>query len=226
MALVKCAECGKEVSTLAAACPSCGAPPVVSAPRPTGLAAPPIPRRRHSDSDAKTPPRSGYGPAVRMLAFGGLVVTAILVENSNSSSVAPANQTSAASVPSSPPVQAAHQSTPRPSTQEELCESDWGKCADNEQLVGHYKGWTRVRAACQVEANALAKYGTPDWGGWLKPTFGTFLTGTDYVTRGVAVAIEGDAQFQNGFGAMVHSQVTCTYDLRANRVVDIEITPR
>ena len=27
MALVKCAECGKQVSTLAAACPSCGAPP-------------------------------------------------------------------------------------------------------------------------------------------------------------------------------------------------------
>jgi len=31
MALIKCRECGKEISTEAAACPSCGAPPAVTA---------------------------------------------------------------------------------------------------------------------------------------------------------------------------------------------------
>jgi len=41
-----------------------------------------------------------------------------------------------------------------------------------------------------------------------------------------AVAIEPDAQFQNGFGAMAHSRVTCTYDLRAGKVIDVAITRR
>ncbi len=40
MALVKCAECGKEVSTLAAACPACGAPAPGSAGGPAAAAAP------------------------------------------------------------------------------------------------------------------------------------------------------------------------------------------
>src|SRR2546430_2046437 len=38
MALIRCYECGKEISSLAAACPSCGAPvgsPIISPPLPT-----------------------------------------------------------------------------------------------------------------------------------------------------------------------------------------------
>jgi hypothetical protein len=77
-----------------------------------------------------------------------------------------------------------------------------------------------------MEANARAKYGNPDWGSWLKPDFATFLEGTDYVTSGTAVAIERDVQFQNGFGAMVHTEVRCIYDLRNKRVVRVDISER
>ncbi len=45
MTLIACSECGKQVSTLAAFCPSCGAPPrgsAVPAPRPPGGAAAPL----------------------------------------------------------------------------------------------------------------------------------------------------------------------------------------
>jgi len=42
----------------------------------------------------------------------------------------------------------------------------------------------------------------------------------------VAILIDTDAQFQNGFGAMAHSRVDCTFDPRTKRVTDIKVTPR
>ena len=49
---------------------------------------------------------------------------------------------------------------------------------------------------------------------WIAPA----LTSPDLVL------VERDAQFQNGFGAMVHSRVECTYDLAGKKVIDIKIT--
>lgn len=37
--------------------------------------------------------------------------------------------------------------------------------------------------------------------------------------------LQNEAQFSNGFGAMVHSRVVCTYNLRAKRVLNVSITP-
>lgn len=89
--------------------------------------------------------------------------------------------------------------------------------------MNHYSGWTKVQVSCKEQANSQASYGTPEWP-WIP--FGSFLDGTDYVTSGTAVAIERDAQFQNGFGAMVHSRVTCLYDLAADKVMSVTISPR
>jgi hypothetical protein len=107
--------------------------------------------------------------------------------------------------------------------QNDSCRSDWTKCVDNEQLVNQYSDWSLVQVRCKRAANDRAKYGSPDWP-WLP--FGSFYKGNNYVTSGVAVAIEPDAQFSNGFGAKVHSRVTCTYDLRTKRVSNVDISPR
>jgi hypothetical protein len=69
-----------------------------------------------------------------------------------------------------------------------------------------------------------AQYGDPKFP-WLFP-FSTFYKGDQYLKTGIAILIEKDAQYQNGFGAMVHSEVKCTYDLRAKQVLNIEISPR
>lgn len=106
------------------------------------------------------------------------------------------------------------------------CGADWSKCTDNTDVVENYGKWVDVKVDCKITATNMAKYGKPDWGGWLYPNFGTYLKGNNYVTTGRAVAIEPDAQFQNGFGAMVHSEVVCTYDLRAGKVIDVAIRPR
>ena len=106
------------------------------------------------------------------------------------------------------------------------CRSDWAKCANNAEIVNDYSKWTHVQADCKTAANGQARYGKPDWGSWSRPTFGTYVVGNSYVTSGIAVAVDPDVQFQNGFGAMVHSRVTCTYDLRSERVIGVDISPR
>jgi hypothetical protein len=106
---------------------------------------------------------------------------------------------------------------------ENACRKDWAKCADNGEIVNKYSGWTMVQVRCQMAATEQAKYGDPEWP-WL--AFGSYLRGTDYVKTGLAVAIEKDAKFQNGFGAKVHSQVMCKYDLRSQNVISVSIVPR
>jgi hypothetical protein len=101
------------------------------------------------------------------------------------------------------------------------CQSDWSKCTDNADVVNHYSDWISVQAACKIAATHQAKYGSPTWP-W--GSFGSFFEGNSYVTSGIAVAVEPDAQFSNGFGAMVHSKVICTYDLRAKKVISASIS--
>ena len=88
--------------------------------------------------------------------------------------------------------------------------------------MNNYSGWSKVEVACKWAANKQAKYGEPKWP-WVF-YFSHYHPGTNYVSSGVVVAIEPEAQFQNGYGAMVHSRVVCTYDLRAQRVTDVVIS--
>ena len=69
-------------------------------------------------------------------------------------------------------------------------------------------------------AKKLAKYGSPSF-----PFiyFTRFHRGSDYVRTGLATLIEPEAEFQNGYGAMVHSVVTCKYDLNSQQVVDVSV---
>src|SRR6185503_4734185 len=100
------------------------------------------------------------------------------------------------------------------------CKSDWRRCSDNADLVNNYNGVISAQVACRIEADSRARYGTPEWP--FLP-FGTFTTGDQYVKTGKAIFIEQDANFQNGFGAMVRSRVTCSYDLNGKKVVDVII---
>jgi hypothetical protein len=104
----------------------------------------------------------------------------------------------------------------------ELCDLDWTKCADNAEIVRSYKGWLDVQVACRVAAIEAAKHGgTPTWP--LVP-FQGFSAGKAYVESGVVVAIEPEAKFPNATGAMIRSRVTCTYDLRTKRVVNVVLS--
>lgn len=100
------------------------------------------------------------------------------------------------------------------------CKSDWRQCLDNADLINNFGEITRGEVSCLYAAKKLAKYGTPSF-----PflSFSNFRSGNDYVRTGLAVLIEPNAEFQNGFGAVAHTKVTCTYDLASQTVTDIGI---
>jgi hypothetical protein len=104
------------------------------------------------------------------------------------------------------------------------CRSDWSRCTDNADLVNNYSQIDHAQFDCKREAAQRAKYGDPKFLSLYY--FSTFYKGDQYPKTGKATLVEKDAQFQNAFGAMVHSEVTCIYDLRAKQVLSVEISPR
>jgi hypothetical protein len=108
-------------------------------------------------------------------------------------------------------------------SQEPICRNDWHKCTSNTDLANNYNGMSLARFDCEYDAKNLAKYGDPKF-----PTssFGTFLTGNSFLSTKRITLIEQDAQFQNGFGAMMHVEITCIYDLEAKKVVDVKLSQR
>lgn len=100
------------------------------------------------------------------------------------------------------------------------CEKKWEKCKDNADLVNNYDGYSKIRSQCRSAIDKLAKYGEPDWGGWLSLPFGTFYTGNSYLTSGIVHVVDAQVKMQNGFGAMVKSEAHCTYDLKKGAVID------
>lgn len=103
------------------------------------------------------------------------------------------------------------------------CKTDWALCTDNADLENNYIVDSSAPFDCEQQATQQAKYGDPKFP-WAYP-FSTYLKGDQYPKTGIAILIEKAAQYQNGFGAMVHSEVTCMYDLRAKRVLSINIAP-
>jgi len=100
------------------------------------------------------------------------------------------------------------------------CESDWSKCADNKELINNYDGMSGAKAGCQIAAEKLAKYGDPEWD-WSK--FGKYYNGKEYVNTGKITIVDNRVKFQNGFGAMKKSTVECRYDLKLEKVLNVDI---
>ena len=203
MALIKCSECQKEISDKAGVCPSCGAPVIKS----------------------KGNSRISFG-AFLAIIFGIVLLIGSLVNNKTTqqnltATTAPPNLPQSAAL--SPNAQTTLPSSAAPTVPS--CEDDWHLCADNAQIADNYTGWIAAENACERAADKMAKYGTPKWpNSWL-PNFGYFRTGSDFPKTGKAILIERDAQFQNIFGVMVHSTVTCTYNLATKEVSNVDIVP-
>jgi uncharacterized protein YgiM (DUF1202 family) len=102
MALIRCYDCGKEISSLATACPSCGAPP-----RPT-IVPPPLPTQ---SSRAK---QLSWGTIALLTGVVLVLVIRGVTHQANSLSVAtsPTPATREATTTSSTPVETASQSSP------------------------------------------------------------------------------------------------------------------
>jgi zinc ribbon protein len=96
------------------------------------------------------------------------------------------------------------------------CVSDYKKCTDNKDVVEHHQSRTGISMTieCKAAAEQAAKYGTPELPFF---AFGMYRSGRSYIDSGIAVLVENDAQFKNGFGASEHVIATCFYDLAQNQ---------
>ena len=104
MALIRCYECGREISSLATACPSCGAPPQSAIP-------PPLPTEARPASRAK---QLSWGTIALLTGVVLVLVIRGVTHQPNSLSVAtsPTPATAEANTTSSLPVEATSQSSP------------------------------------------------------------------------------------------------------------------
>jgi hypothetical protein len=195
MPLIKCPERRKNVSDKAAACPYCGHPIAGYGDYdPTAAErAQRLLRSEPTNDDGQTQKNSSGCSGLLILVLIGIVALIVIGSYQDGG----------------------NKITP-------TCKSDWHLCSDNADLINNYAEITRGQAYCKIEAEKLAKYGTPKFP-WL--AFSTFSRGSDYVKTGIVILLEKDAQFQNGFGAMVHSTVTCRYNLNLKEVLDASVTP-
>ena len=105
---------------------------------------------------------------------------------------------------------------PESKATEAPCVSDWTKCTDNMDVANHYKDMRRLRQDCKWEVNKKVKYGEAKWP-W-GYAFGSLYVGDSALKTGIITLVEPDVQLQNQFGAMVHSEVDCTYNLKENKI--------
>src|SRR6059058_4012653 len=104
MALIRCYECGKEISSLATACPSCGAPPQST------IVPPPLPTQARPASRAK---QLSWG-TIALLTGVVLVLVIRGVTHQPNTPSSPTPATAESATRSSPPIETASQSSPSP----------------------------------------------------------------------------------------------------------------
>jgi len=98
------------------------------------------------------------------------------------------------------------------------CRDNYTVCASQDQLVENYKRMNEARSDCRREAQKLARYGDAQL-----PSlpFLSYLTTESSIDTGKISLVENEARYQNGFGAMQHTIVTCIYDLDAREIVEV-----
>src|SRR5882724_5320990 len=202
MALIHCYECGKEISSLATACPSCGAPPR------SAIAPPPLPTQPRRPSRAK---QLSWGtialltgvvlvlvirgvtnqPNTSSVAASPMPATAKLatrssppIETASESSLSPTitdTPTAKLATRSSPPIEAASESSLSPTITETPYASDESVATATAprvtyQVIGIPQGdYLNVRGGAGSDYQAVTK---------LEPGAGGILLGTKRVTKG------------------------------------------
>ena len=98
------------------------------------------------------------------------------------------------------------------------CRDNYTVCASQDQLVETYKRMNEARSDCKREAQKLARYGDAQL-----PSlpFLSYFPPESSINTGKISLVENEARYQNGFGAMQHTIVTCIYDLDARDVVEV-----
>lgn len=104
------------------------------------------------------------------------------------------------------------------------CAGNWTMCRDNADLVNYSSKAGDARRACIAAVDEASKYGPPKWcSGWLCEDFPSYRMGKNAPDDGLLTLIDDHLQIQNRLGARVRSTVYCTYNIRTEKVVALDI---
>src|SRR5437870_10976287 len=189
MALIRCYECGKEISSLATACPSCGAPP-----RSSDLP-PPLPTQARPASRAK---QLSWGTIALLTGVVLVLVIRGVTHQPNTRSLAasPTPATAESATRSSPPVETASESSPSPTATETAYTSDVSVATATPpratfQVIGIPQGdYLNVREGAGPDYQVATK---------LEPGTGGILLGTKRVANGATTWQEITVHGQTGW---------------------------
>src|SRR5947199_184181 len=189
MALIRCYECGKEISSLATACPSCGAPPQST------IVPPPLPTEARPASRAK---QLSWGTIALLTGVVLVLVIRGVTHQPNSPSLAasPTPATAESATTSSPPIETAAQSSPSPTAAETAYTSDVSVATATPpratfQVIGIPQGdYLNVREGAGPDYQVATK---------LEPGTGGILLGTKRVANGATTWQEITIHGQTGW---------------------------
>jgi hypothetical protein len=104
------------------------------------------------------------------------------------------------------------------------CAENWKMCRDNADLVNYSSKASDARHACIAAVNEAGKYSRPKWcSGWLCEDFASYQLGANAPDDGLITLIDDHVQMQNSSSAWVRSTVYCTYNIKTERVVALNI---
>ena len=189
MALIRCYECGKEISSLATACPSCGAPPQST------IVPPPLPTEARPASRTK---QLSWGTIALLTGVVLVLVIRGVTHQPNTPSLAasPTPATAESATRSSPPIETASQSSPSPTAAETAYTSDVSVATATPpratfQVIGIPQGdYLNVREGAGPDYQVATK---------LEPGTGGILLGTKRVANGATTWQEITVHGQTGW---------------------------
>jgi uncharacterized protein YgiM (DUF1202 family) len=202
MALIRCYECGKEISSLATVCPSCGAPAQ------SPIFPPPLPRRARSASRAK---RLFWGTIALLTGVVLVLVVRAVTNPPNSPSVAPSPTpaTAQSTTTSSPPVEMTSEMSPGPVAAETPHSSDAPVApspppGDTYQVIGIPEGdYLNVREGAGADYPVVTK---------LEPGTGGIRLSTKRIASGAAawqeITVHGQTGWVNAAYIALETQTT------------------
>jgi hypothetical protein len=104
------------------------------------------------------------------------------------------------------------------------CSENWTMCRDNADLVNYSAKADDARQACIAAVDEASKYGPPKWcSGWLCEDFASYRMGKNAPDDGLITLIDDHVQIKNSLGTRVRSTVYCTYNIRTEKVVALDI---
>src|SRR5437773_1129951 len=201
MALIRCYECGKEISSLATACPSCGAPPQST------IAPPPLPTEARPASRAK---QLSWGTIALLTGVVLVLVIRGVTHQPNTPSVAasPTPATAESATRTSPPIETASESSPSPTATETPYASDASMATApppraTYQVIGIPPGdYLNVREGAGSDYQVITK---------LEPGTGGILLGTKRVASGATtwqeITVHGQTGWVNAAYIALETQV-------------------